>query len=64
MKLETAHKILIGSAIVFFVVLSLFALTKWRSGGGGGALLLSGGSLVAALAFTVYLRSFARTQKR
>jgi len=60
MKIETAHRILIGTAIAFFTVYAFFELARWRSGGGGGALGRAAGGLAAAAVFAAYLRSYVR----
>ena len=58
MKLETAHKILIGTAIGFSLIYALFETVRWSNGGGVSALARAGGGLAAALMFAAYLRSF------
>ena len=61
MRIETAHRILIGTAIAFFTVYAFFELARWRSGGGGGgALGRAAGGLAAAAVFAAYLRSYVR----
>jgi len=62
MRLLTAHKILIGSAVAFF---AFFALFEMRSFAASGSLAdLAGGvvGLAVAVGFGLYLRTvFART---
>jgi len=59
MKLITAHKILISSAVVFFV---FFAFWEWRNDGAGDgwALLRSGLYGAVAIGFAVYLKNIKR----
>jgi hypothetical protein len=64
MRIETAHRILIGTGIAFFMVYALFEVARWRGGGGGIALGRAAGGLAAAAGFAVYLRSYVRSLKR
>jgi len=57
MKLLTAHKILIGSATVFFAMFALSRLGAYGSGGDVGVLL----SGIAGLAASVGLAAYYRT---
>lgn len=59
MKLMTAHKILISSAVVFFF---FFAGWEYRnySGGDAAALWRAGLYAVAAVGFAVYLANLKR----
>ena len=60
MRLITAHRILIGAAIAFFL---LYAVLQFRHGlgpAGTGALVQAGVSLVIALGLLVYYRSLRR----
>lgn len=61
-RIETAHKVLIGSAIVFFAFFSVFEVMRWREGE-AGALVWAVGGAAAAVAFAAYLRRYARGQK-
>lgn len=62
MKILTAHKILISSAVVFFV---FFAFWEFRNyGNGDGWAALRGGLyLFVALGFAVYLKNLKRWYK-
>jgi len=62
MKILTAHKILISSAVVFFV---FFAFWEYRnsSTGDGWALWRSGLYLIVAAGFAVYLANLKRWYK-
>ena len=60
MKIETAHKILIGLAIGLFVLYAAFELVRWRGGGGPAAVGRAAGGVAAAFIFAVYLRSFVK----
>ncbi len=59
MKLLTAHKILISSAVVFFV---FFAFWEYRNSpnGDGWALWRSGLYFAVAVGFAVYLKNLNR----
>lgn len=59
MKLLTAHKILISSAVVFFF---FFAFWEYRNSdaGDGWAVWRSGLYLVVAIGFAVYLKNLKR----
>ena len=63
MRLETAHKILIGAAIAFFMLLAAFGIRQWARSGEVGSLLLAGGSVAVAGALGLYLRSFTRADR-
>jgi len=62
MKILTAHKILISSAVVFFV---FFAFWEYRNSanGDGWAVWRSGLYLTVALGFGVYLKNLKRWYK-
>jgi len=59
MKILTAHKILISSAVVFFV---FFAFWEYRNSanGDGWAVWRSGLSLLVAVGFAIYLKNLKR----
>lgn len=57
MKLITAHKILIGTSIVFFIFFSGWELTNYLGAGGGWALARSILYLGVAVGFAVYFRT-------
>ena len=48
MKLLTAHRILIGSAVALFVYYGLWELAGWRSAGAGGGWIRGTVSLALA----------------
>jgi hypothetical protein len=54
------HRVLIGSAIAFFAVLTLWALAGFRSGGDLGLLVLGLVSALAAAGLSYYLRHLHR----
>ncbi len=54
MSLITAHRILIGVAVVFF---AFYALWEFRGADGAGAVLRGVASLLIAAALLVYLRT-------
>lgn len=57
MRLMTAHKILIGTSIVFFIFFSGWELTNFFGAGGGWALARSVLYLGVAVGFAVYFRT-------
>ncbi len=57
MKLMTAHKILIGTSIVFFIFFSGWELMNYLGAGEVGALARSVLYLCVAVGFAVYFRS-------
>lgn len=57
MRLITAHKILIGSAVLFFFGFGLFELRAYTASHSLGDLASGIFGLVAALGFGVYLRN-------
>ncbi len=61
MSVTTAHKILIGSAIGFFLVYALWELADYTHSGDTLALVWSAAGLGAAVALGVYLRRFIRS---
>ena len=64
MRLITAHKILIGSAVAFFAFFAAFELRAFASSGRVGALASAVLGLAAAVGFGLYLRSvFARNRQ-
>jgi hypothetical protein len=60
----TAHKILISAAVLFFFGYALWELRQYVRFGEVGALLRSAGSLLGAVGFAVYLRSFVRSLRK
>lgn len=57
MRLMTAHKILIGTSIAFFVFFSGWELTNFFGAGEGWALVRSVLYLGVALGFAIYFRT-------
>jgi hypothetical protein len=57
MSLITVHKILISTAIAFFLFYGLWELDGARSGGGAGAVVRGVMALAAAVGFALYLRT-------
>ena len=62
MRLLTAHRILIGSAVVLFVYYGLWELAGWREAGAGGGWIR--GALSLALAGGLGLYFLTLWQKR
>jgi len=60
MKIETAHKILIGSGIAFFLVYAVFEVGRWWKGEPPLALVRAACGVIAAALFALYLRSFVK----
>jgi hypothetical protein len=60
-SVTTAHKILISVAVLFFFGYALWEFRQYSRLGEVGALLRSVGSLMGAVGFAVYLRSFVRS---
>lgn len=63
MSIVTAHKILIVTAIVFFLFYAFWEILGYSGPGGAWALLRGIIALVAALALWIYLRYFLRSVK-
>lgn len=55
MKLMTAHKILISTAIAFFLFYALLQIVRYVNTGLSSALVLSALSAVVAVGFGIYL---------
>jgi len=60
MRLITAHKILIGSATVFFVFFALWELNRYANSNDIWAVARSLLYLLVALGFGVYLKNLKR----
>jgi hypothetical protein len=60
-SVTTAHKILISAAVLFFFGYAAWELRQYSRLGEVGALLRGVGSLIGAVGFGVYLRSFVRS---
>ncbi len=63
MKLLTAHKILISSAVIFFVFFAGWEFRNYSKNGEAWAAWRSALYLVVALGFGVYLKNFKRWYK-
>ena len=61
MSVTTAHKILISVAVLLFFGYALWEFRHYARLNDGGALLRGIGSLIGAVGFGVYLRSFVRS---
>jgi hypothetical protein len=59
-RIETAHKILIGSAVVFFAFFAGLEGTRFVRAGETAAGLLAAGGFAAAVIFAIYLRAYVR----
>jgi hypothetical protein len=57
MSLITAHRILIGTAVVFFVFFGVWQLAGFRASGEGAALVQGLVSLAVAAGFAAYFRT-------
>lgn len=64
MSIETAHKILISTAILFFFGYALWELRGYSHLGDVGALLRGVVSLFGAIGLGLYLRSFLRSLRK
>jgi hypothetical protein len=60
MTVVTAHRILIGAAVVFFLFLAARDLLGSRGGEDWESLLRGGGALLAAVGFAIYWRRIPR----
>jgi membrane protein implicated in regulation of membrane protease activity len=60
MRLITAHRILIGAAIAFFLLYAALQLRHGLASEGGAALVQAVVSLTIAVALVVYYRSLRR----
>lgn len=64
MRLITAHRVLIGAAIAFFVFYAGRKLWAFAGGAGGGALVQSLVSAAVAVGFVLYYRTLKRWDRR
>jgi hypothetical protein len=64
MRLLTAHKILISTAVVFFIFFSLWELRNYLQGGDGWAAFRSGLYFLTGIGFAVYLINLKRWYKQ
>jgi hypothetical protein len=60
-SVATAHKILIATAIAFFLGYALWELGRYAETGDAAALAWSGGATVIAIGLGIYLRRFFRS---
>lgn len=63
MRLITAHRVLIGAGIAFFVFYALFQLRRYLDGGDWPALVQAVVSAAVAGGFVVYYRGLRRRWK-
>lgn len=63
MKLITAHRILIGAAVVFFVFFAAVQLRLYVRAGGAAPLVEAVVSVVVAVALVLYYRTLSRWGK-
>ena len=61
MSIITAHKILITTAIIFFIFYGAWEIRNYSHPGGGWALFRGMISLVAACGLGIYLRYFLKS---
>ena len=61
MRLTTAHKILIGSAIVFFAGYGIWELVRYTDSGAQSSLLAGVLALGGTAGLAVYLRGFLKS---
>lgn len=64
MSLITAHRILIGTAVVFFLFFGLWELNGFRADGGAAALAQGLLSMAVAAGFAVYFRTIRERYRR
>ena len=63
MSIRTAHKILITTAIIFFVFYAIWEIRNYAHPGGGWALLRGMISGTVAVGLGLYLRYFLKSLK-
>jgi hypothetical protein len=63
-RLITAHRILIGAAIAFFLFYAGLKLVRWAGGDGPWALVQSIVSAAVAVGFVAYYRTLRRWGQR
>ncbi len=64
MRLITAHRILIGAGIAFFVFYALFQLRLWGQAGATASLAQAVVSLAVAVGLVLYYRTLRRWGQR
>lgn len=60
-SVPTAHKILIGTAIAFFLLYAFWELGRYAESGEASALAWSAAASAVAIGLVVYLRRFVRS---
>ena len=60
MRIETAHKILIVSAVAFFLFFGALQSVRFFENREASSGLMAAGGFLAAILFAVYLRDYAR----
>ena len=63
MKLTTAHRILIGAAIAFFVLFALVSLRQYGRAPGAAPLVEAVVSVAVAIGLVLYYRTLSRWGK-
>ena len=63
MRLITAHRILIGAAIAFFVFFALVSLRQYARASGAAPLIEAVVSIVVAIGLVLYYRTLSRWGK-
>ncbi|HSF32218.1 MAG TPA: hypothetical protein VLK82_17320 [Candidatus Tectomicrobia bacterium] len=63
-RLTTAHKILIATAVLFFFGYGLWELRRYSQVADAGALLRAIGSMLGAIGLGLYLRAFIRSLRQ
>lgn len=64
MRLLTAHRILISTAVVFFIFFSLWELRNYSQNDDGWAAFRSGLYFLTGIGFAVYLMNLKRWYKQ
>ena len=60
MRLITAHRILIGAGIAFFIFYAALQLRQYLASGAGGPLAQAMVAVAIAIGFVIYYRSLRR----
>jgi hypothetical protein len=63
-RLTTAHKILIATAVLFFAGYAFWELRRYAQMGDAGALWRSVGAMLGAIGLGFYLRAFVRSLRQ
>lgn len=64
MKLTTAHKILIATAVLFFAGYAVWELRRYSQTADVGALLRGAAAMLGAAGLGIYLRFFVRSVRQ